>query len=599
MLRRPVMLSRFLISLAVILTMSACQSTPVSISSPRESDLGATDAYALLREAQLAPATKAAGLRLLAARVLVFNGAYEQALDTLTAIPTAGLSATQLDTRARASAEALFALGRVAQAEQAMASLAEFNGADYLLLAEICSALSNYRCSADGYIQASLLAGAADTWLPADINERIWLALSRARRAPEAFTDAEHHAWWLLQENIRTAGSITGQLQAWRDWQTRYPNHPARLQPPTALRNLSEYRPPQIGLLLPLSGAFAAAGVAVRDGLIAAYLGERGEGRPEVRIYDTGEAPISQLYEQALREGADVLIGPLIKDDVEAFVTLTQFDNTPRLVLNYLDESDNPAQPAAGLNPTELAPPPAPLFQFGIAIEDEAASLADHVLLSGAERLLVVHSQARWAQRALVAYNEAWPYPLTAAPFQNIRGLTNAVGEAMQVAASETRKNEIANILGEPLEFLPRARGDLDAVIALTTQVEAQALVPALKFHFADNLPVFATSQAAIGDELASLAGFELTEMPVFAAPDAQQQAIRSAFNLQKDPLGELYALGYDAYRLATWLPILQPDSQVALPGATGYLWLERGGKFRRDLSVSRIGRGGERLTPN
>lgn len=589
---------RFLLSIALILTLSACQSTQVA--APSEPELGTTDPYALLRQAELAPLSRAVELRLLAARVFTFNGAYDQALDAIATLPDVGLSAEQADLRRHVSASALLGLGRASEAEQMMSGLSRFSGEDFILLAKICQELSNYRCSADGYIQASLLAGADDEWLPADINELIWLALSRARRAPDAFSDANHHAWWLLQENIRTAGSITGQLQAWRDWQTRYPNHPARLQPPSPLQNLSNYQTPQVGLLLPLSGPFGAAGMAVRDGLIAAYLSERGGERPEVKIYDTSEAAIGQLYEQALREGADVLVGPLIKDTVEAFVALSTYDDTPRLVLNYLTEPDNSlATSTTPLLNNEAATPDAPLFQFGIAIEDEAASLADHVLLTGAERLLLVHSQARWSQRALQAFTQAWPYELTAAQFSNIKGLTSAVGEAMQVAASESRKNEIANILGEPLEFLPRARGDLDAVIALTTQVEARALVPALRFHFADDLPVFATSQAAIGEELTNLAGFELTEMPIFADPTPEQRAMRQAFNMQGDPLGELYALGYDAYRLATWLPILQPDSQVALPGATGYLWLESGGKFRRDLNVSGISRGGERIPLN
>ena len=348
--------------------------------------------------------------------------------------------------------------------------------------------------------------------------------------------------------------------------------------------------------MLPLSGTYGAAGTAVRDGLIAAYLTETGSDRPQVRIYDTAEVPIGQLYEQALREGASVIVGPLIRPEVEAFVELTQFSEVPRLVLNYLSaDVDQHPDPATALSPSA----PTPLFQFGIAIEDEATSLANHVLLNGLQHLLVVHSQERWSQRALTAYTNAWPYPVTTAPFAQIRDLTSAVGEAMQVAASESRKNEIADILGQPLEFLPRARGDLDGVIALTNQVQAQALVPALRFHFADQLPVFATSQAAIGEELGQLRGFELTEMPLFADPTEEHSALLQAFDLQGEPLGELYALGYDAYRLATWLPILQPTSQVALPGATGYLWLESGGKFRRDLGLSRIEQSGQRTPLN
>ena len=167
----------------------------------------------------------------------------------------------------------------------------------------------------------------------------------------------------------------------------------------------------------------------------------------------------------------------------------------------------------------------------------------------------------------------------------------------MQVAASESRKNDIARIIGHPLEFLPRARGDLDGVVAFTDHVEARALVPALKFHFADQLPVYATSQVARGNSLKSLAGFEITEMPIFVKPTEAQKAIVDAFALRDTSLGELYALGFDAYRLATWLPILDANSQVAVPAATGYLWLEEGGRFRRELSISRINADGQ-ITP-
>ncbi|RZV49037.1 MAG: hypothetical protein EX270_13275, partial [Pseudomonadales bacterium] len=292
----------------------------------------------------------------------------------------------------------------------------------------------------------------------------------------------------------------------------------------------------------------------------------------------------------ALTDGAEVLVGPLLREQVEAFAELSTFAEVPRLVLNYLSPpGTTPAFAADNLAQTS------PLYQFGIAIEDEIASLASHVLLQGPERLLVVYSKARWSQRAFDAYTQSWPHPVTPAEFADIKGLTGAIGEAMQVAASDTRKNQLANILGTPLEFLPRARADIDGVVALTNQVEARALVPALRFHFADQLPVYATSQTLLGEELNRLEGFELTEMPLFGSPDEKLDKFSAAFELPESPFAELYALGYDAYRLATWLPILTPDSQVAMPAATGYLWLEPGGKFRRDLTVSRIGAEGSR----
>ena len=187
-----------------------------------------------------------------------------------------------------------------------------------------------------------------------------------------------------------------------------------------------------------------------------------------------------------------------------------------------------------------------------------------------------------------------WPYPAIQASFGDMKGITAAVGDAMQVTASETRRDEIANILGKPLEFQPRARGDLDAIIALTSHLEAQALVPALRYHFADDLPVFATSQIARGDDLSDLAGFRLTEMPLFSSPDTKSRALVSAFELRGNPLGELYALGIDAYAIATWLPLLKRSSEIALNGATGEISLSAEGAFHRILNVSEVnGAGG------
>ena len=95
------------------------------------------------------------------------------------------------------------------------------------------------------------------------------------------------------------------------------------------------------------------------------------------------------------------------------------------------------------------------------------------------------------------------------------------------------------------------------------------------------------------GENTRQLAGFHLTEMPVFADPSANQTALTASFELGKSPYAELYALGFDAYRLATWLPILDAQTPVGVAAATGFLWLEADGAFRRNLSLSKITREG------
>lgn len=531
---------------------------------------------------------EAAIYRIQAAEAFAYQETYSLVIDALAPVNLALLTSQDADQARRLRAEAWLNLGDVQAAEAALSGLSNWQPQDQLILAEICENLSNFRCAADGYIQASIALGLDAPELPADIHDRIWQMLSRAQSAPGAFTHRYHHGWWLLQQSIRDAGSITGQMQAWQAWQNRYPSHPANLRPPQALAQLSSYQLPKIAFLLPLSGQFGSAGQAVRDGLIAAYLADTGRSKPTIRFYDTGAKSAAQLYEDALAGGADVLVGPLLRDEVAEFAQATANSQIPRLVLNYLTPPGTPMR---------ISDSTTPLFQLGIAIEDEAETLVNHILLSGYENTLVIHSNERWARRALNAYIDSWPHEMSQASFTDIQNLTSSVGEAMQVAASESRRTSIANVLGKPLEFLPRARGDLDAIVAFTNQVEAQALVPALRFHFADDLPVFATSQTARGDKYSVLDGFELTEMPLFTTPNEAQRSLIDAYALQSNPLAELFALGFDAFRVATWLPLLDVQSQIALPGASGNLWLEPGGRFRRDLTLNRISATGERIS--
>ena len=81
--------------------------------------------------------------------------------------------------------------------------------------------------------------------------------------------------------------------------------------------------------------------------------------------------------------------------------------------------------------------------------------------------------------------------------------------------------------------------------------------------------------------------------MPLFASPDAKSQTLARAFELRGNPLGELYALGMDAYAIATWLPLLNHSSQIALNGTTGEIELRADGAFHRILEVSEINRTG------
>ena len=114
---------------------------------------------------------------------------------------------------------------------------------------------------------------------------------------------------------------------------------------------------------------------------------------------------------------------------------------------------------------------------------------------------------------------------------------------------------------------------------------QANALVPALKFHFASQLPVYASAQTVRGakrSKIAPLAGFRVSELPWLMQTEPLQQTVQESFSLQGSSLSSLYALGADAYRVADRLPILKVSTDLGMLGNTGALWVDAQRRFHR-----------------
>ena len=99
----------------------------------------------------------------------------------------------------------------------------------------------------------------------------------------------------------------------------------------TALPNTADpgtYRSQeQIAVLLPLSGRYAAAARAVREGLLAAQAATPKQNRPQLRFYDTTDPEgVPNLLRRAAAAGAVQAIGPLRKASVQI---LTQLPKGP------------------------------------------------------------------------------------------------------------------------------------------------------------------------------------------------------------------------------------------------------------------------------
>jgi len=338
--------------------------------------------------------------------------------------------------------------------------------------------------------------------------------------------------------------------------------------------------PGQLALLVPVTGDFGAAGEAVRDGFLAAYL-HAGTPSQRIHVYDTNAMSIRAAYELARREGAEVVVGPLQK---EAVATLAALSPTlPVISLNHLDEATGGSQG---------------IIQFSPAIEDQARTIADALSAEHVDRIVLFDSPARWSMRARARLVDelAGIETVGVGTFHRIAEITSIVGGALHIGESQARAGELQSQLGAAFEFAPRRRDDVDAVVALVDADELLSLKPALDFHFASDLPVFAPSTATLdGVDRSRLEGLRVCAMPWTLDSGPLGKAINEAFPNSRGSYASLYALGIDGFRLANQLDRLTVLRE-SIPGSTGVLSLGEDGRIQRKLIWAEVN--GGRLIP-
>ena len=579
--------NRWALALA-ILAASGCQSTPGTQPSESPTDPMSARPEIVLQQARMSEGRQAAELFLQAFQGFMSAELIEPARGAFSEIVPDDLPNNLLSVYHSANVEITLAEGDILGAQILLDNVVRLRLVAppeiARLQAKVCVAVGDYACAI-----ASLSGAKITDDKRQAVHDLIWRYLGEAPGflVPQQaeLTKGIEQGWWTLKASMLQSFSIADQRLRLSAWRGRWPRHPANAQLPQALLDVDSelWQPRKVGLLLPLSGPLARAGKAVRDGFVSAYLHSAGIQSTakvgfEVVLYDTARMPLASAYEKALLDDVELLIGPLTKDAVATLNLLNP--EIPALALNYLD--------AAGI-------PAINLLQLGLAIEDEADTIVAKLLEDGVESLLVFHNLEDWSQRAARRVSTNWPFAATVQHFDDVKTVTESVGRAMRVEASQQRRDELGELLGFELEFLPRARQDLDAVVALVNTVEANAMVPALRFHFAQTLPVYATSQSVRGaksEQLLELSGFRVSELPWYLFSDQLYQDMAGAFVLRGNPLSSLYALGIDAFRVSDRLPLLARGGANQLLGSTGMLTLNSSGRFVRELAWGVIGRG-------
>ena len=369
------------------------------------------------------------------------------------------------------------------------------------------------------------------------------------------------------------------------EWRQRFVQHPAL---PELLTNYQQQlqmqlqRASHIAVLLPQSGTFAEAAAAIRDGIVISRFQQAAEKRPELRFYDaTDPAGIWPLYNRAVADGAELVIGPLQKDAVAQLLRAGELP-VPVLALNQVEIG---------------SAPPANLFMYSLSPEDEARQAAERAWLDGHRRPIMLTPRGAWGDRLAEAFEQRWrglggsvagagQYDDTSHDF------TDTITAVLHLDQSAARSREIESWLGRRVEFEPRRRDDADAVFMAARPVQAQGIRPQLQFHHAGDLPIYATSHAWSGqlapNQVEDMKGIMLADIPWLLSNSTGDADTRNTITRHLPKSGSayarLYAMGMDALRLVPHLKRLHSSRYESLDGSTGNLYMDEVNQIHRQL---------------
>lgn len=429
-----------------------------------------------------------------------------------------------------------------------------------------------------------------------DIHDQIWAQISRLPY--QYLKDGSNQdevilAGWLqlgaasrLQQS-----SPNNQFDIYSEWKQRWKSHPAARVAPTAIsRSKRRYRyPDQVALLLPLQDQYKIPSYTVIDGFLEAYyqtLSTTENNRdkaPEIRIYDTSKGSIESHYNQAVQNGADMVIGPLRQPQVERLATSPLLP-VPTLSLNRLDND----QAVQAEN----------FYQFGLSPTDELTQIADRAWNKGFRNVLLIVPDSNWGVHSAEFFNDYWVakggnlledvrYPSSTQDF------TRLLKPPLHIDLSEQRGLQIKRFINSRIKFTARRRQDIDLVVVLGYPLKARQIKPALDFLYASDIPVIATSHIYNGSQQEALdrdlSGIQFSSMH-WTLPGHLTKEL-TMDNQLHTAYRHLYAVGHDAFLVYRNLNHLINTQSTPIYGATGLLYL-RNNMLAREQKWAEYNRG-------
>ncbi|EPG8313584.1 penicillin-binding protein activator [Klebsiella aerogenes] len=287
----------------------------------------------------------------------------------------------------------------------------------------------------------------------------------------------------------------------------------------------------------------------------------------ELKIYDTTSQPMSQLLAQVQQDGATIVVGPLLKENVEEVMKSNTSLNV--LALNQPGKVENRPN----------------LCYFALSPEDEARDAARHIHNQGKQTPLLLVPRGALGDRVVNAFADEWLKLGGGTVLQQRLGSTaelksgvNGGGISLTGSPVSTLPSSVDSSLGSPSDVPVSSGGSIDAAYIVATPEQIGYIKPliAMRNGSQSNVTLYASSRSAQGtsgpDFRLEMEGLQYSEIPMLAGsnPALMQQALSAVRNDYS--LARLYAMGADAWSLANHFAQMRQSPGYELNGNTGDL---------------------------
>lgn len=297
----------------------------------------------------------------------------------------------------------------------------------------------------------------------------------------------------------------------------------------------------------------------------------------EVKVYDTSSQPLDQVLAQAQQDGATIVVGPLLKNNVDQLAS----SNTS---LNIL-----------ALNQPEKVQNRPNICYFALSPEDEARDAADHMWQQGRRAPLLLIPRSALGDRVTAAFSAEWQKLgggiVLQQKFGSVGELKQGINSGSGIAltgtpvAASAPQQEAVTIGGLTIPAPPTdaqitagETGNVDAAYIVATPDEVALIKPMIAMRTGSRSPaqLYASSRSSQGvsgpDFRLEMEGLQFSEIPMLSGgnPSLQQQALSAVQNDYS--LARLYAMGVDAWSLANHFSQIRQVPGFQVSGNTGTL---------------------------